>query len=227
MMSLSSKRTSLAKAFHRRVLHVLAQNHNSNDYITSSSQLTSNVTKFNGQALMTARRLAACFGLGRTAIRNYAREHTWQLLEITYYSQLIGEAQRLFRFDNCSSPDTPSRNQPSLTVWTEAGALQLAQCISPTFATQAMPAVPRHLYAAAHVPAQPDTTLTTLVTHLDGSRLLLSTDHHGNIQSELVPLDAFVIRREKLAARIAARDEIWTRAELAAILTAAANRLAS
>lgn len=92
------------------MLHVLAQNHNSNDYIASSSQLSSNVTKFNGQALMTARRLVACFGLGRTAIRNYAREHASQLLEITYYSQLIGEAQRLFRFDICSPPDTPSCN---------------------------------------------------------------------------------------------------------------------
>ncbi|KJV25111.1 hypothetical protein VI06_20460 [Aquitalea magnusonii] len=98
------EKTDLAKAFRRWVLHVLAQDHNSNDYIVSSLQLSSNVTKFNGQALMTARRLAACFGLSPTAIRNYAREHASQLVEITYYSQLTGETQRLNRFDNCSSP---------------------------------------------------------------------------------------------------------------------------
>lgn len=64
-----------------------------------------------------------------------------------------------------------------------------------------MPTVRRYLYAAAHVPAQPDTTLKTLVTNPDGSRLLLSTDHHGNIQSELVPLDAFLQQTRYLPLR--------------------------
>lgn len=219
-------KTDQAKAFRRWVLDVLTQKHNSNDYIVSSSQLSSDVTKFNGQAVLTVRRLAACFGLSPTAIRDYAREHASHLLENTHYFLLTGEAQRHFRLDNRSSPDTPCRKLPVLTLWTEAGAQQLAQCISPTFATQAMPAVRRYLYAAVPAPAQPNTTRPTLVTPPDGSRLLLSTDRHGNIQSEPVPLDAFVVRREELAARIAARDEIWTRAELAAILTAAANRLA-
>ncbi len=180
----------------------------------------------NGLPVLTVQRLAACFGLTASTIQNYSRQHASQLLENTHYFLLTGEAQRHFRLDNRSSPDTPCRKLPVLTLWTEAGAQQLAQCISPTFATQAMPAVRRYLYAAAPAPAQPDTVRPTLVTPPDGSRLLLSTDRHGNIQSEPVPLDAFVVRREELAARIAARDEIWTRAELAAILTAAANRLA-
>jgi len=219
-------KTDQAKAFRRWVLDVLTQKHNSTDYIVSSSQLSSDVTKFNGQAVLTVRRLAACFGLTTSTIQNYSRQHASHLLENTHYFQLTGETQRHFRLDNRSSPDTPSRNQPSLTVWTEAGALQLAQCISLTFATQAMPAVRRYLYTAAPAPAQPYSARPTLATPPDGRRLLLSTDRHGNIQSEPVPLDAFVVRREELAARIAARDEIWTRAELAAILTAAANRLA-
>lgn len=218
-------KTDQAKAFRRWVLDVLTQKHNSTDYIVSSSQLSSDVTKFNGQAVLSVRRLPACLGLSPTSIRDYAREHASQLLENTHYFLLTGEAQRHFRLDNHSSPDTPSRNQSSLTVWTEAGALQLAQCTSPTFATQAMPAVRRYLYAAAPAPAWPNIMRPTLLTPPYGSRLLLSTDRHGNIQSEPVPLDAFVVRREELAARIAARDEIRARAELAVILTAAAHRL--
>lgn len=102
----------------------------------------------NGLPVLTAQRLAAYFGLTAGAIQNYSRQHASQLLENTHYFLLTGETQRLFRLDNRSSPDTPSHSQPSLTVWTEAGALQLAQCISPTFATQAMPTVRRYLYAA-------------------------------------------------------------------------------